>query len=533
MEIIFSQLSLFFDWLITSSLQVSILIGLVLAVKYVAGKRLAARWHYCLWFLVLARIFMPWAPQSRISVFNLVPDFNSQSSQLQSQPAQINQGSGFSVEENSFANSSQSPAKTTAATIQKGENTEQVTETGFDGQSAQAKFSLKKTLVSVWLAGAFGLAVYILSANFSLLRIVRKQRAVTKQKVLELLEECKEQIGVSTVVGIVVTEKVKSPSLFGFIRPRLLLPAGVIEDFSEEELRYIFLHELAHLKRRDIGFSWLAAFGLVLHWFNPLVWFAFYRMRMDRELACDALALSMMGDQETNGYGKTIVHLLERFSQGRQLLGLAGIMEDKSQLKRRITMIAKFDRKSYRLSIGAAVLIAILGCVVLTNARSANIYDRLLDKRVPEDIQKDLVVYYPFDEDDNGKVVNIAWEGFDGAAEGAEYTTDGFVNGCYVFDGRNDYIEIGRLKLGSFSFCAWVKRDDEEVALNNRRIFLLDDGYNYYAFQGNSGDGVGVYITDDIEINEHDPVSYTHLRAHETLRYLVCRLLLEKKKRHD
>jgi len=57
-------------------------------------------------------------------------------------------------------------------------------------------------------------------------------------------------------------------------------------------LRYVFLHELGHLKRGDILVNWLMALPLVLHWFNPLVWYAIQRIRVDGESACDALALS-------------------------------------------------------------------------------------------------------------------------------------------------------------------------------------------------------------------------------------------------
>ena len=56
---------------------------------------------------------------------------------------------------------------------------------------------------------------------------------------------------------LVETEAVGSPALFGFVRPRLLLPAGLMSQFTREELRHVFMHELAHVKRRDILFGWL------------------------------------------------------------------------------------------------------------------------------------------------------------------------------------------------------------------------------------------------------------------------------------
>jgi len=192
---------------------------------------------------------------------------------------------------------------------------------------------------------------------------------LTEGKILDLLEDCKVQVGVQTILGVIVTDKVKSPALFGVVRPRLLLPEGMLETLSAEELRYVFLHELAHLKRHDIYLGWLMVVLQVLHWFNPLVWLAFGRMRADRELACDGLVLSTMGSDKSQAYGRTLVNLFKGFSGLQYVPGIAGVLENKSQLKRRITMIARFKKGSYRWSILAIVLLAVLGFVVLTNAK--------------------------------------------------------------------------------------------------------------------------------------------------------------------
>ena len=74
-----------FDWVTLTSLQVSLLIGLILLIQICLRGRLAGRWHYGLWLLVIIRLMMPWAPQSRLSLYNLtpvssLPQFNMQES---------------------------------------------------------------------------------------------------------------------------------------------------------------------------------------------------------------------------------------------------------------------------------------------------------------------------------------------------------------------------------------------------------------------------------------------------------------------
>jgi beta-lactamase regulating signal transducer with metallopeptidase domain len=125
------------------------------------------------------------------------------------------------------------------------------------------------------------LAVYVGAGNFRLWWLVTRERPLTDQKILDLLEDCKSQMDIRTMLGVVITNKVTSPALFGFLRPRLLLPAGMIETLSLEELRYVFLHELAHLRRRDIYVGWLMSLLQVLHWFNPLVWREFWKPNLN------------------------------------------------------------------------------------------------------------------------------------------------------------------------------------------------------------------------------------------------------------
>ena len=70
----------------------------------------------------------------------------------------------------------------------------------------------------------------------------------------------------------------------GLRRPRLLLPAKQADSLSREQLRFVFLHELAHLKCHDIAWDWGWAVLLAVHWLNPILAFARRRCRADREL---------------------------------------------------------------------------------------------------------------------------------------------------------------------------------------------------------------------------------------------------------
>ena len=365
MESLSVQLQPFVAWLLRSTLQASMLIGLILLVQITLRSKLGPRWSHALWLVLLLRMVLPWAPQSRASIFNLIPQSvpQRQTEYAPAQPANENFKPPVADEKNAEATPVSASGNSQEVTVISGPRQ------GETSPLKTALFQPANVAPLAWLAGALVLGIYICASNFALLRIVRRERPLTEQKILDLLEDCKAEMGIRTILAVVATDKVKSPSLFGFVRPRLLLPAGMIEALSPQELRYVFLHELAHLKRHDIYLGWLMSILQVLHWFNPLVWLAFYRMRADRELACDALVLSRTESSPAKDYGRTIVSLLERFSCSQPLPAVAGILETKAQLKRRITMIAQFKRNSYRWSPLAGVLMVVLACISLPDAK--------------------------------------------------------------------------------------------------------------------------------------------------------------------
>ncbi len=339
----------FLGWLWRASWQGSILIVLVLTAQWLLRDRLTPRWRHALWLLVVARLAVPWSIQSPFSLFNWVGVH---------EPAT-----------RAACDAANTSSESAAAGLPTGAPTAVIESAEASSGHWRVQPSWRTRIVWAWLAGALALPACLLGANWRLGRRVRQRRPITDGKVLGLLEDCKQEMGVRTPLTLVETPEVSSPALFGFIRPRLLLPTGLTGAFSRAELRHVFLHELAHLKRADVPLNWLATAPLILHWFNPLVWFALNRMRVDGELASDALALRHTADAENRSYGQTIIKLVEHFSRPAVTTGLVGILENNNQMKRRITMIAKF-KKAKDWPVLAGTVFAGLALLGLTDAQS-------------------------------------------------------------------------------------------------------------------------------------------------------------------
>jgi len=140
----------------------------------------------------------------------------------------------------------------------------------------------------------------------------------------------------------------------------------VMAKLGREQQRYVLLHELAHLRRWDPWINWLLSLLCLVHWFNPLVWYAFRRLRRDRELACDELVLTLTQGEGKDAYGQTIIRLLELGMDATNCPALTGIAENKENLERRINMIAQF-RLHASQPLVAALLVAGLALLTLTN----------------------------------------------------------------------------------------------------------------------------------------------------------------------
>jgi beta-lactamase regulating signal transducer with metallopeptidase domain len=81
------------------------------------------------------------------------------------------------------------------------------------------------------------------------------------------------------------------PAVIGVFRPRIAPPQDFERAFDDEQRRLVLMHEGVHLRRRDNAWNLLAVALLVVHWFNPVAWWAWRRLRVDQELACDAAVL--------------------------------------------------------------------------------------------------------------------------------------------------------------------------------------------------------------------------------------------------
>jgi bla regulator protein BlaR1 len=188
-------------------------------------------------------------------------------------------------------------------------------------------------------------------------------------------------IGKKPLLGI--SDKVTSPITLGIFKPYIILPSDTIHEFSNDEIKYILLHELTHYKNKDILINYIVCLFQVLYWFNPITWFLFKELKTDMEIACDIDVLKILNESNYIDYGKTIINFASKISELPTLSTSSGISGSKQQIKKRIQKISAFTAENKTFILKSSFIYLILGLFILTqipliSAVSANdksIYD--------------------------------------------------------------------------------------------------------------------------------------------------------------
>ncbi len=375
-----SQLPGITDWLLQQSLQGSLVVLGIISLQWLFRHRLSSRWKAALWWVLLLRLMLPFSFESSLSLYNWVGARSSRDVTRSDALIRRSEQAGPTI-----VQISPSPSALEAPAVHPQPVTSQPS-SAISQPTVQSTVPLstellpaehggrgwdtaRRVLPIIWATGGVLLLGFILLRSWRFQRRLVRDTYPAPDRLVMLFEACRKQFGYAKQVTLLENPLVNSPALCGLRRPRLLLPVGLATQFTDVEVRYIYFHELAHLERRDLWQNWILTVLQVVHWFNPVIWLAFARLRADRELACDEEAIARSGDDSGRTYGETVVKLLERASLGGSVPGGVGILEDRALIRQRILMISRFQKRR-RWSFLALALVAGLSITALTDARS-------------------------------------------------------------------------------------------------------------------------------------------------------------------
>src|SRR5689334_19050726 len=152
----------------------------------------------------------------------------------------------------------------------------------------------------------------------------------------------------------------REPGVFGIFRPVLLLPEGIFDQLTPEQMKSVLTHELCHIRRRDNLIGAIQMFVETALWFHPLVWWIGNRIFQERERACDEEVLRL-GNQ-ARVYAQGILRVCELYleSPAECVAGIAG----GAYLRTRIDAILKYEAV-VRLNLAKTVALVAVGVAAI------------------------------------------------------------------------------------------------------------------------------------------------------------------------
>src|SRR5579864_2663919 len=151
-------------------------------------------------------------------------------------------------------------------------------------------------LVEIWLLGVALFSLRSAGGFLVLERERRRQSAVVKDWVLEICHALQDQLGIQRAVQYCEGTFLQAPAVIGWFRPIVFLPATALTGLSEEQLRVVIAHELAHIRRFDAFVNVFQVCVETLLFYHPAVWRLNRRIRAEREHCCDETAVALCGN---------------------------------------------------------------------------------------------------------------------------------------------------------------------------------------------------------------------------------------------
>lgn len=304
-----------FSTILNLSLNGSIAILIILLLRLLL-KKAPKIFSYSLWSIALIRLICPFSFESVISLFpakpNPIPVYGEgQTSQFTS---------GINFVDNAVANS------IPQANI---------------SDSIDPMQTVSFIAQIIWITGILFILVYSL---ISFMNITFK---------------IKDKVHIKD--NIYKSQNIKTPFVFGLIKPKIILPDGL----DENEEKYILLHEKNHIRRFDYIIKFISFIVLCLHWFNPLVWIAFVLCEKDMEMSCDEYVIKKLGNHIKKDYSSSLLSL----STGHRFVSATPLAFGESNPKSRIKNILNYKKPALWVIIVCIAAIVISAVCLISNPK--------------------------------------------------------------------------------------------------------------------------------------------------------------------
>jgi len=171
-------------------------------------------------------------------------------------------------------------------------------------------------ITPIWLVGVFLLSLRHVASWVGTQRMWRTG-VCPIDAWQERLDSMRRHLKVTRPVLLLESAVARIPQVVRHIRPVIVLPIGVLTGLTPEQVEFILMHELAHIRRCDYLINVVQTLIESIMFFNPAVWWISKVIRTEREHCCDDIVVAATNSAHT--YAAALTALEEHRSSHAQL----------------------------------------------------------------------------------------------------------------------------------------------------------------------------------------------------------------------
>ena len=248
------------------NLVIIILLGLILLVKKILKKHLTISSQYHLWYIFVCAAIIPFIPLKSITPASLLQRIQYL----------------FYPEAANTLGSSMKPLDNAALPTQLGISDFAAS------YGSSALNQLNSIFIPIWIIGCLITILYFAYNIIKIYSIRKSAYLISKENEPDLYRqysECLNELRIKRKVSLYASCNMSSPVSYGLLHPKVIIPQDMDILLSNEDVRFIFLHELLHYRHKDAALNYITCILQVIYWFNPFIWYGFRELQKDREIA--------------------------------------------------------------------------------------------------------------------------------------------------------------------------------------------------------------------------------------------------------
>ncbi len=327
---------------------IGILVGIfILCIRKILDKKISPKWKCFIWLLLVFSLIFPikiniqnkYTNAEILSISGLIEPIKNISNDIN--PSELDNSKSEQKENNK-------------------ENFEEAVVERKNNNISIKNLILNIIIPSIWILGITLNLIFLILGNIKINKNL-KGKLYNDKTLNNLINECKNIIGVKKKINIIVQNFKRTPSIIGIFNPKILVTNEFLLQ-NDTTKKYIIMHELSHYKRKDLIFNYVILLITIIHWFNPLIWLFFKKIRQDIELATDEMVLNKLKKDEKKEYGRTLINSLEIFQEEKYTAKILCVTDDSKNMERRIKMVylsEKFKKNKILISIISIIIILI------------------------------------------------------------------------------------------------------------------------------------------------------------------------------